>query len=80
MKHLKTPQELNEALDKSDFMGSILTKLQSRLKELEDEKTWDEWDDGVNFGRKDMIEEVMKMVENSRGEINRQGSLIDRGL
>ena len=66
MKHLKTPQELNEAsenLNISDVMSSFLTKLQSRLKELENEKTWDEWDDGVNFGRKDMIEEVMKMIE-----------------
>lgn len=47
----------------SDVMSSFLTKLQSRLRELENEKTWDEWDDGVNFGRKDMIDEVMKMVE-----------------
>lgn len=53
----------NSELNKSDVMSSFLTKLQSRLRELENEKTWDEWDDGVNFGRKDMIEEVMKMVE-----------------
>ncbi len=66
MKHLKTQKQLNEAsenLNTSDVMSSFLTKLQSRLKELENQKTWDEWDDGVNFGRKDMIEEVMKMVE-----------------
>jgi L-lactate utilization protein LutB len=66
MKHIKTQKQLNEAsenLNISDVMSSFLTKLQSRLKELENEKTWDEWDDGVNFGRKDMIEEVMKMVE-----------------
>jgi L-lactate utilization protein LutB len=66
MKHLKTRNQLNEAsenLNISDVMSSFLTKLQSRLRELENEKTWDEWDDGVNFGRKDMIEEVMKMVE-----------------
>ena len=53
----------NSELNRSDVMSSFLTKLQSRLRELENEKTWDEWDDGVNFGRKDMIEEVMKMVE-----------------
>lgn len=53
----------NSELNISDVMSSFLTKLQSRLRELENEKTWDEWDDGVNFGRKDMIEEVMKMVE-----------------
>jgi L-lactate utilization protein LutB len=66
MKHLKTQKQLNkssENLNISDVMSSFLIKLQSRLKELENEKTWDEWDDGVNFGRKDMIEEVMKMVE-----------------
>jgi L-lactate utilization protein LutB len=66
MKHIKTQKQLNESsenLNISDVMSSFLTKLQSRLKELENEKTWDEWDDGVNFGRKDMIEEVMKMVE-----------------
>ena len=44
-------------------MKNLLTKLQSRLKELEDKDTWDEWGDGVNFGRKEMIEEVMKMIE-----------------
>ena len=53
----------NSELNISDVMSSFLTKLQSRLRELENEKTWDEWSDGVNFGRKDMIEEVMKMVE-----------------
>jgi L-lactate utilization protein LutB len=66
MKHIKTQKQLNEAsenLNISDVSGSDLTKLQSRLKELENEKTWDEWNDGINFGRKDMIEEVMEMVE-----------------
>ena len=53
----------NSELNISDVMSSFLTKLQSRLRELENEKTWDEWDDGVNFGRKDMIEEVIKIVE-----------------
>jgi len=53
----------SENLNISDVMSIFLTKLNSRLKELENEKTWDEWDDGVNFGRKDMIEEVFKMVE-----------------
>jgi L-lactate utilization protein LutB len=63
LKHIKRFNESEENLNISDVMSSFLTKLQSRLKELENEKTWDEWDDGVNFGRKDMIEEVMKMVE-----------------
>lgn len=53
----------NSALNISDVMSNFLTKLQSRLRELENENTWDEFDDGVNFGRKDMIEEVMKMIE-----------------
>lgn len=53
----------NSELNISDVMSSFLTKLQLRLRELENEKTWNEWDDGVNFGRKNMIEEVMKMIE-----------------
>ena len=53
----------NSELNISDVMSIFLTKLQSRLRELENEHTGDEWDDGVNFGRIDMIEEVMKMIE-----------------
>jgi L-lactate utilization protein LutB len=63
LKNMKTFEQHTSELNISGVMSSFLTKLQSRLKELENEKTWDEWDDGVNFGRKDMIEEVMKMVE-----------------
>ncbi len=61
----ETRKEMKTAIQEaiSDVMSSFLTKLKSRLKELENEKTWDEWDDGVNFGRKDMIDEVFKMVE-----------------
>ena len=62
-KHIQSFNEHQENLNISDVMSSFLTKLQSRLKELENEKTWDEWDDGFSSGRKDMIEEVMKMVE-----------------
>jgi L-lactate utilization protein LutB len=66
MENVNKEQKLNatdEQLLISAVMSSFLTKLQSRLKELENEKTWDEWDDGFSSGRKDMIEEVMKMVE-----------------
>jgi hypothetical protein len=56
---MKTFEEKTSELNISD----VMSKLQLRLKELENEKTWNEWDDGVNFGRKDMIEEVIKMVE-----------------
>ena len=41
MKHIKTQKQLNESsenLNISDVMSSFLTKLQSRLKELENEK------------------------------------------
>lgn len=41
----------------------IITKLQTRLKELEAQRTWDDWEEGVNWGRKDMIEEVILMLQ-----------------
>jgi hypothetical protein len=58
-KHIKSFNEATENLNISD----VMSKLKSRLRELENEHTEDEWADGANFGRIDMIEEVMKMIE-----------------
>ena len=62
-RHIKSFNEATENLNIYDVMSIFLTKLQSRLRELENEHTGDEWADGANFGRIDMIEEVMKMIE-----------------
>ena len=56
-------ETVNEALRLHDITSSFLTKLQSRLKELKNEETWDDWGNGIKFGREDMIEEVMKMIK-----------------
>jgi dsDNA-binding SOS-regulon protein len=46
----------------SDVMSSFLTKLQSRLVELEKETPNMLFAEGRNFGKREMIEEIMEMV------------------
>lgn len=58
MKHNRIKRDIFNSVT-----SSFLTKFQSRLRELENDHTGDEWGDGANFGRMDMIEEVMKMIE-----------------
>lgn len=49
-------------------MGSFKLKLQKRLSNVKEEQTWDEWQDGVKFGREDMIEEIIDMID--KGYLN----------
>ena len=47
---------------KYDVMGSFKSTLETRLKTIKEEQTWDEWQDGVKFGREDMLEELIQII------------------
>lgn len=48
---------------RKEIVCSIKVKLETRLKEIKGEETWDDWQDGVKFGREDMLEEIIKMLD-----------------
>ena len=52
----------------ADVMCSFKLKLQERLTNVKEDKTWDEWEDGVKFGRIDMLEEIIEMID--KGYLN----------
>ena len=55
-------KQSSEVLSVSDFIDSFKLKLQERLANVRENKTWDEWHDGVKFGREDMLEEIIDML------------------
>jgi hypothetical protein len=56
-------QEENKALHIGSVMGSFKLKLQQMLAHIEEEQTWDEWQDGVKFGREDMLEDLIQIID-----------------
>lgn len=50
---------------KGGFIEFLKLTLEMRLRNLQDEKLpfYDEWEQGVKFGREDMIEEVLRMIQ-----------------
>ena len=47
----------------SHILENLINTLKLRLKELKDERFWDEWSEGVKFGRLDMIEEIIDKLD-----------------
>jgi len=68
MDNTETKLTEKEALHIADVMGSFKTKLQERLDNVKENQTWDEWHDGVKFGREDMLEEIIEMID--KGYLN----------
>lgn len=52
----------------ADVMGSFKLKLQERLANVKENVAWDDWHDGVKFGREDMLEEIIEMID--KGYLN----------
>lgn len=52
----------NKALHIADFISSFKLTLEKRLKIIKEEQTLDEWQDGVKFGREDMLEELIEII------------------
>lgn len=48
---------------RKEIVRSLKVKLEARLKEIKTEETWDDWQDGVKFGREDMIQEIIKLLD-----------------
>jgi hypothetical protein len=46
-----------------DPMEVLIEKLKTRLEEVKTTDTWDEWNDGVKFGREDMIKKIIMFIE-----------------
>mgnify|MGYP005999484679 CR=1 FL=1 len=68
----KEKQTLDNTSNGNDFiadvMGSFKLKLQERLVNVKENDTWDDWHDGVKFGREDMLEEIIEMID--KGYLN----------
>ena len=68
-KENKTSDEQQNSNDFiADVMGSFKLKLQERLANVKENKTWDEWEDGAKFGREDTLEEIIEMID--KGYLN----------
>lgn len=52
----------------ADVMGSFKLKLQERLANVKKDQTWDDWEEGIKFGREDMLEEIIDMID--KGYLN----------
>lgn len=53
----------DKALHIADVMGSFKLKLQERLSNVKKDQTWDDWEEGIKFGREDMLEEIIYMID-----------------
>jgi hypothetical protein len=58
----------DKALHIAVVMGSFKLKLQERLVNVKKDQTWDDWEEGIKFGREDMLEEIIDMID--KGYLN----------